>query len=811
MLSPSLTDSLSDSAGAAVTNAPGWPGIPARWTSAAKSGVGTALSLRSRVWFTISHGILNEIYYPRVDQACTRDFGLIVTDGAVFFSEEKRDCSHAVEVVEGGIPAFRLLNACRDNTYRIEKTIITDPRRDVVLQRICFKSQRKDLRLFALLAPHLVNRGAGNTAWLDDYKGLPMLFAEGGGNAMALACSVPWRARSAGFVGTSDGWQDLAHNRELTQCWQRAENGNTALTGEIDLSFAPDGVFVLALGFGRSPSEAALRARSSLLGEFGNALERYVDSWREWQRSLRPLDNIEPNSVHNAYRMSTMVLRCHEASSFAGGIIASLSIPWGFSKGDNDLGGYHLVWPRDLVQTAGALLAADAVGDAARVVTYLQAVQEEDGRWAQNMWLDGTPYWTGVQIDECAFPILLVDLAWRAGVLDETRCARRWSMVKRAVAFIIKNGPVTDQDRWEENGGFSVFTLAVEVAALLAAADMADKFGSADEARFLRETADDWNDRIDHWTYARGTELAGRLGVEGYYLRISPYSDGDLSPTSGTIRIRNRPAELSQELAANVVSIDALALVRFGLRSADDPRIVNTVKAIDALTRVELPSGPCWRRYNGDGYGEHADGAPFDGTGIGRAWPLLTGERAHYELAAGRFDVAERLLAVLESFSGEGTMIPEQVWDVADIPERELFFGKPSGSAMPLVWAHSEHIKLRRSLADGRVFDTPPQPIQRYQIENTRPTHWMWREEIAFARLKSGLDLRILLAGNSVVHWSDDDWQTAHDDRTRETGFGTHVCDLPASRLAVGRKLVFTFFDIAGKRWRGRNFEVEIA
>src|SRR5215469_8054990 len=151
---------------ASENSAPGWPGIPARWTSSAKSGVGTALAAASQVWFTISHGILNEVYYPRVDQACTRDFGLIVTDGAVFFSEEKRDCTHKVEVVEAGIPAFRLINTCPADNYRIEKTIITDPRRDVVLQRICFKSTRRDLRLFALLAPHLVNMGAHNTAWI---------------------------------------------------------------------------------------------------------------------------------------------------------------------------------------------------------------------------------------------------------------------------------------------------------------------------------------------------------------------------------------------------------------------------------------------------------------------------------------------------------------------------------------------------------------------------------------------------------------------------------------------------------------------
>jgi glucoamylase len=791
-------------------NAPGWPGIPARWTSAAKSGVGAALSLRSRVWFTISHGILNEIYYPRVDQACTRDFGLIVTDGALFFSEEKRDCSHKVEVVEAGIPAFRLVNSCRNSTYRIEKTIITDPRRDVVLQRICLKSARKDLRLFALLSPHLVNRGAGNTAWIDDYKGVPMLFAEGGGSAMALASSVPWRARSAGFVGVSDGWQDLAHHRELTQEYARAENGNTALVGEIDLSSAADGVFLLALGFGRTASEAALRARSSLFGDFDNALERYVAGWREWQRTLRPLDNIEPHSVHNVYRMSTMVLRCHEASSFAGGIIASLSIPWGFSKGDNDIGGYHLVWPRDLVQTAGALLAADAPADATRVVAYLEAVQEEDGRWPQNMWLDGTPYWSGVQIDECAFPILLVDHAHRLGVMTEEQAVRRWPMVRRAAQFIVENGPVSEQDRWEEDGGYSIYTLAVEVAALLAAADMADRHGTAAEARFLRETADDWNDRIDVWTYARGSPLAARLGIEGYYVRISPHLDGGDAPTDGPVRIKNRPPEGADVPAWSVVSTDALALVRYGLRAADDPRIVNTVKAIDALTRIELPGGPCWHRYNGDGYGEKADGSPFDGAGIGRAWPLLTGERAHFELAAGRMDEAERLLATLESFSSDGSLIPEQVWDAPDIPERELFFGKPSGSAMPLVWAHSEHIKLRRSLADGRVFDTPPQAVERYQRDKTPARFWTWREQIAFKRLRAGLDLRLALPDASVIHWSDDDWATTHDSKTRDSGFRLQICDLPAARLATGRRIVFTFYNPATKQWRGQNFDVTI-
>jgi glucoamylase len=136
---------------------------------------------------------------------------------------------------------------------------------------------------------------------------------------------------------------------------------------------------------------------------------------------------------------------------------------------------------------------------------------------------------------------------------------------------------------------------------------------------------------------------------------------------------------------------------------------------IDALLKVDTPGGPAWHRYNQDGYGEHEDGDAFDGTGVGRIWPLLTGERAHYELAAGRAEEARGLLRVMESFASDGGLLPEQVWDAPDIPARELYFGRPSGSAMPLVWAHAEHVKLLRSLRDGRVFDLPPQTVQRCQ------------------------------------------------------------------------------------------------
>ncbi len=247
----------------AASNAPGSPGMPARWTSSAKEGVGTSLNHSSRVWFTLSHGIVDEVYYPRLDVACTRDLGLLVTDGREFFSEEKRHTSHVVEYLADGVPAYRIVNTCLAGRYKIEKELITDPARDVLLQRIRFTPTQgtpSDYEVFVLLAPHLGNRGADNTAWVGSYKGVPMLFAQRDGFSLALASSAPWLARSAGYVGTSDGWQELALHRRLTQTYERAESGNVALTGQIDLT-AAQAPFVLALGFGRNIQEAAAPRR----------------------------------------------------------------------------------------------------------------------------------------------------------------------------------------------------------------------------------------------------------------------------------------------------------------------------------------------------------------------------------------------------------------------------------------------------------------------------------------------------------------------------------------------------------------------
>jgi len=791
-------------------SAPGWPGISPRWTSSAKEGVGTSASYQSRVWFTISHGILNEVYYPRIDQANTRDMEFLVADGDQYFSEEKRDTNRRIAPLEQGVPGYRLVNSCKRGRYRMTKIVITDPERDVLLQKVHFdvgKGKLEDYGVYALLAPHIGNRGYGNNGWIGSYKGIPMLFAQREGVSLALACSTAFRKMSCGYVGVNDGWQDVSAKKKMTWEYSSALNGNIALTAELDLT-TNDGECVTALAFGRTPDEAGQQARNALLKDFDRVQKAFVDGWKEAQAQTVDLGKTDETGF-DLYRVSNTVLRTHEEKSYPGAVIASLSIPWGFSKGDDDLGGYHLIWPRDLAQAAGGFIASGDTEHARETLLYLMSTQEEDGHWLQNMWLDGSPYWGGVQMDETAFPILVADQLKR---VDGLSGFDAWPMIRRAAGYLVRNGPVTQQDRWEEDGGYSPFTLAAEIAGLLAAADFAEEKSDYGLALYLRETADTWNEAIERWTYVTGTKLADHVGVSGYYVRIAPAnpSDNEL-PASAFVSLRNRP--LGQEVVPGeqLVSVDALALVRYGLRSAKDPRILDTVKVIDAILRKETKTGPVWHRYNLDGYGEHDDGSPFDGTGVGRGWPLLAGERAHYEIAKENFEEAERLLHVIEAQASTGGLIPEQVWDAEDIPKHGLHDGRPAGSAMPLVWAHAEYIKLARSIRERKVFDMPPQPVVRYQNKKTTSKLAAWRFNQKIRTIPVGRNLRIEVLAPATIHWSGDNWKTVTDSKTADTGLGIHYADLETAGLSPGDSVVFTFFWSDASKWEGTDFQITVA
>jgi len=790
-------------------SAPGWPGAPPRWTTAKKSGVGTARSAASDVWFTIAEGVVTEVFYPRLDRVCVKDLQLLVTDGEGLV-DERTGTRTEVSWLADGVPAFRIVNTCRQGRFIIDKTVLTDPDRTVLLQRTRFSAGIPGKqRLYVLLAPHLTNQGRGNNARVGEYKGMPMLFADGDGEALALASSVPWLARSAGYVGTSDGWQDLHIHGRLTWEYEEALDGTVALIGEVDLSSGPD--LVLALGFGRTIAEAALRARLSLSRGFEEVSAAYVAGWTQWQASL-PAIASNPKSGSAVHRTALAVLATHESKSIRGGTIASLSIPWGPAHGDRDAGGYHVVWPRDTCESVGGLLAGGCRDEVLRALDFFAATQEGAGHWPQNMWIDGSAYWKGLQLDEVAAPVLLLGLAYRYEVVDEVGLRRSWPMVRAALGFLLREGPSTPQDRWEETGGLSVSTLACMVAALLVGADFADQNDERRLARHLRETADVWNEGVDGWLYARGGALAESVGAAGYYVRVVPASrlEHACPARDERVHIPNLPDGNATFPADRIVSPDALLLVRYGLRAANDPRILDTVRVIDASLKVETPYGPCWRRYSHDGYGEHADGAPFDGHGIGRAWPLLVGERAHFELAAGNRSEAERLLEVMTALGGETGLIPEQVWDAAPIPNRDLSPGRGTGSAQPLVWAHAEHLKLLRSLRDGWIFDQPLQPGARYLRGEHRARHAAWRIEAPIASVARGKSLRVEARAPFRLRWSADGWGNVRDAPCEDLGIGLWICDLSTDTVPTGTRFQFTFHWLRDERWEGRDFEVSV-
>ena len=175
--------------------------------------------------------------------------------------------------------------------------------------------------------------------------------------------------RSVGYVGTSDGWQDLMSHFKMDWDFVAAENGNIALTAEIDLSTGDE--FTVGVALGGSCQSTATKLLQSLAEPFEEHRLRYV---RQWQRAV-----VDPNfdfaddtgDGGHLYRLSGCILLAHEDKIFQGAIVASMSIPWGEIKGDNDLGGYPLVWTRDLVQSATALIATGQTHTPRRALLWL--------------------------------------------------------------------------------------------------------------------------------------------------------------------------------------------------------------------------------------------------------------------------------------------------------------------------------------------------------------------------------------------------------------------------------------------------------
>lgn len=786
----------------------GRPGIEPRWTHGDKDGVGTPYAASSRIWFTLWNGIITEVYYPTVDHPQIRDLQFLITNGKTFFQEEKRDLKSKCERLSDHALGYRITNLDPSGRYTIVKDVITDPHLACILQHVHLTGDDaliSKLHLYALCAPHLQVGGWGNDGYVFDSAGRKILMARKKGIWLALGGTAQFSRTSCGYVGQSDGWTDLAGNFQMDWEFDHASDGNIALTGELDLDGNRE--FTMGLAFGDTEHCAITTLFQSLGIPFKEQLKRYTKQWDRTSAHLLPLERFSTDKG-NLYHSSFSLLLAHEDKSYPGALIASLSIPWGEAKGDADQGGYHLVWTRDMVGSASALLAAGDRVTPLRALIYLAVSQQADGGFAQNFWLDGGPFWQGIQLDEVAFPILLACRLQREDALQDFD---PYPMIRKAAAYLIRHGPVTEQERWEEASGYSPSTLASNVAALIGAAWFARDRRDETVATLLEVYADFLECHIEDWTVT--TEGSLVLGIPRHYIRILPEDVDNANPwedpNTKVLKIKNHPAGAQNTFPAkDIVDAGFLQLVRYGIRRPDDPLIVDSLKVIDTVLKVETPMGPAWHRYNHDGYGQREDGGPYIGWGKGRAWPLLTGERAHYELSAGH-DVKPFMRAI-EGFASRTGLLPEQVWDEPDRPEAYMFLGRPTGSAMPLMWAHAEYIKLLRSASDNCVFDLIPEVVNRYLGDRqARPSFEIWKPNRQARRIKRGHTLRIQAPAAFCLHWSANEWQSAVDSPSSAPVLGFHFVDIPISDVQRA-PIRFTFLWTAENRWEGRDYEIAV-
>jgi glucoamylase len=247
-----------------------------------------------------------------------------------------------------------------------------------------------------------------------------------------------------------------------------------------------------------------------------------------------------------------------------------------------------------------------------------------------------------------------------------------------------------------------------------------------------------------------------------------------------------------------------------GIRAADDVLVRDSIAVMDHILKHDLPQGPGWRRYNHDGYGQKQNGSAFDGTGVGRSWPILTGERGHYELAAGHDP--KPFIAAMEKFANEGGMISEQLWDAEDLPEKGMRRGLPTGAAMPLCWSHAEYVSLVRSAHDGICFDRVEPAYQRYVVKPVVSRHEMWSRRHPIRRVPPGQILRLIVEAEATVVWSANAWASTNKaDTTLMSTLGLWFADLPTENCSDGSVIEFTFFWKADQRWEGRNYSVTVA
>ena len=804
--------------------APNGPGASSVWTPSNDSILGTAANTTSDVWFTGYNGIVGEVFYPTADTPNTTDLQFLVGDsGHTWVDEEKVATTSTVQLYNNHSLAWTVTNNASSGKYRITKTFYTDPNRNSLIQQTTFTALTGTLSnylLYVLYNPTMHDAGNNNSSSTQSYNGTTMLVTtdSSGNYASALAATTPFVSgmTSSGFVGVNDGWTDLKASSNcgsgscpdytMNYTYSAANSGNTAQTGELDLSnggtintqTATSITFDLVLSFGQtnggtSSTTGAEQTLAATLGDnFSTMLSTYVSQWNTFDNGLNSPPAVGGNSTiqqqrQQEYYLAANVLKASQDKQ-TGAFVAGLGTPWGATNGDGD-NGYHLVWERDMYEFSSALIVAGDTADPRRALLWaFNTQQQSDGHFPQNSFVNGTPFWTGIQMDEQAFPIIL---AWKLGVTDGTNYQNH---IKPAANYILNNGPKTGEERWEENGGYSPSTIAAEIAGLVAAADIARINGDTAGQALYDNAADYWQGMLQNWTFTN----TGPLGGGYYFERL----DGDANPNdNNTITIANGGGTYDER---SIVDAGFLELVRQGVFPANSPYVTLSLPVTDSTIKQTVNGNSYWYRYNHDGYGEHSDGSAYNGTGIGRLWPILSGERGIYTIASG--SSADAYLTDMTAAENASGMIPEQVWDNAapsgDTP------GTPTGSMNPLNWAMGEFITLLFSAANNNIADVPSVVYNRYAASPYQP-HSGNVVDYNSSQLQAGKALTIyykgfLASGSQVfIHWGENNWKNIPPDQAmvkRSDGFWQTTITVPGDATQIN----FVFNNGSGT-WDNNN------
>ncbi len=697
--------------------------------------------------------------------------------GNDFLDEEKKDTISTIEYLATdaqGRPqslAYKIVNKDKDGKYEIEKHIFTDPDSQSLMMRVQFRALADGITPYVYVNPAIANTGSNDSASYNN----GVWAATDGNSSMTLKTTAQVVQSTVGFEGVSDGISEVKQSGSLTKIYHTTgdNKGNVAFTLQLPTMKTGDNAqWDLVLGFGKNTAESTAAAEKTLTTGYDKVLAHYngdgdAIGWQDFLQSLPALEKLSATTTDGGKLLytSAMVLKAQEDKTHAGAFIASLSNPWGDTKSaEKSATGYKAVWPRDFYQVAMAMLALGDTQSPRVAFEYLEQVQANEktpgytgtpGWFLQKTHVDGEAEWVGVQLDQTGMPIMLGWRLWKEGVLSDAEITSWYNkMLKPAADFLVNGGavkilwndtvikpPYTQQERWEEQQGYSPSTIAAVIAGLVSAADIATHAGDTEGAARYLAAADKYSSELEARTYTTAGSLTGEQGNGNYYLRINA---NDIPNDKGALDTRNAQT-VSDE--SQVIDGGFLELVRYGVRAANDEKILETlpeydnVKLPDLLrTKYEFTfpgvegSFPGWRRYGIDGYGEDLSNgmgymeANNSTQGRGRVWPFFTGERGHYELQLahtlqsvnGTSNVdMEKLrntyVKAMELFANEGMMLPEQVWDgVGSNVAYNYQTGEGTNGATPLAWTHAEYVKLLRSYSDGKVWDRNASTEARY-------------------------------------------------------------------------------------------------